>query len=523
MSVELPAGAPRATPRLRPAREAMKRALPAAVAGTRRHWLFAFLLVAGAAFRGITLFAYRPALIYFDSTRYFENVADLHPRPVRPMGYPAFLRFLLGVVDDVAVVPFVQHAMGLLIAILIYALLLRLGVRRWLAALASAPVLLDAYQLNIEQYVLSETLFDLLLVAGCVLLLWRRPLGVPSAGLAGALFAAAALTRGTGLLVIGPAILAVLFLRARLWCAVALVAAFALPIAGYAAWFHSLHGVYALTGYEGRFLYARVAPFAECSKLSVPRRERVLCPQGAVGHRPTVEEFMWSNTLSPVYRVKPPPGSDSPRWVYRSKLAGDFAKRVVLHQPLTYARIVATDFVRSFAPTKTTRAGELPVSRWQFQRSYPLFRPQRTREILRAHGGRHAYVEPELASFLRTYQRFGYTPGPLLAVGLLAAVTAALGAGRARRSGLRTAAFLFSSVSVVVFLGAIAVNQFTWRYQLSELVLLPPAAALGIAALTNRRSGASGSPPENSGSADGDVKSAASASQAGAAASAKPA
>ena len=32
----------------------------------------------------------------------------------------------------------------------------------------------------------------------------------------------------------------------------------------------------------------------------------------------------------------------------------------------------------------------------------------------------------------------------------------------------------------------LAVSQFTWRYQLPLLVLLPPAGALGIAALTGR-------------------------------------
>jgi hypothetical protein len=71
---------------------------------------------------------------------------------------------------ELAAVPVVPHPIGLAIAGLIYALLLRLGVRRWAAALAAAPILLDAYQLRFEQYVLSEALFELFLIAGCAAL-----------------------------------------------------------------------------------------------------------------------------------------------------------------------------------------------------------------------------------------------------------------------------------------------------------------------------------------------------------------
>ena len=47
----------------------------------------------------------------------------------------------------------------------LYALMLRRGVARWLAAVAVAPVLLDAYQLQNEQLVMPGTWFE---VAGVV-------------------------------------------------------------------------------------------------------------------------------------------------------------------------------------------------------------------------------------------------------------------------------------------------------------------------------------------------------------------
>jgi hypothetical protein len=147
------------------------------------------------------------------------------------------------------------------------------------------------------------------------------------------------------------------------------------------------------------------------------------------------------------------------------------------------------------------------VGQWQFQVNYPVFaggsdctpttdparsaRCQRRREdverILGAYGDRHGRGEPALGSFLRTYQRFAYTPGPLLAAALIIALSASLGLGRARNSGLRAAAFLFGAMGLVVSISSVAVLTFSWRYTLPQLVLLPPAAAVGATALLSRR------------------------------------
>jgi hypothetical protein len=466
---------------------------PSAVGTLRaltRHWVFAVLLAVGIALRVVTSLAYRPALIYIDSIGYLDNEAHLKPELVRPIGYPVFLRILpLG--PGLWVVPLVQHLLGLGMAVAIYALLVRLDVTRWLAALATAPVLLDAMQLNLEQQILTETLFEALLLAGVVLLLWRPRPGPIAAGLAGLVLAVATLTRSVSLLVIVPAAVVVLLLRAGLtWRCVsarllALGAAFALPLVLYAFWFQSLYGAFALSGYSGHFLYARVAPFADCRTLSLPSYERVLCPKQPVGQRPSIEAFSWSRKVSPFFRLRVPPSlaRGEVREVAMSQVAGNFAKRVILHQPLTYAHAVEKSFVRGFAPTRTTHEGEVAVGRWQFQDHYPVY--GRSLELM---AGRHErpHVERSLASFLRSYQRFGYTPGPLLAVGLVLGLLGAVGVGPARRSGLRSACFLFSGAALLVLVTAAAVNQFSWRYQLPGLVLIPPAGALGLAALTGR-------------------------------------
>jgi hypothetical protein len=74
----------------------------------------------------------------------------------------------------------------------------------------------------------------------------------------------------------------------------------------------------------------------------------------------------------------------------------------------------------------------------------------------------------------------------VLVLGMIAGLLAALGVGRARRSGLRTASFLFVAMALVIFGSTVAVNTFTWRYQIILVTLLPPAAALGLTALVRR-------------------------------------
>ena len=443
------------------------------------HPVFTGLLIAGIVLRVITLFAYRPALINFDTTRYLDRVNDLEPSPLRPIGYPAFLK-LLPTDWELAVVPAVQHLIGLLIALLIYTLLVRLGVPKTWGALATAPVLLDGYQLNIEQYLLTEPLFELLLVSACFLILWKRPPDFASCAAAGLLLAGALLTRANAILVLIPAVLALVFLGARWTRAAALAVAFVVPVVGYGAWYESVNGYYGLNGYGGQFLYARVAQFADCDGLDVPERERVLCPDEPRDERPSIDQYMWNNEISPLYDVELEPGER------RAEVGGKFARRIILHQPFDYAEVVAKDFLHGFSPVKYDRDRDLPVSRWQFQEHYPVFREAETREILRADGYEHGVADSTLAPFLRTYQRFVYTYGPLLAIALVLGLLAAAGVGRARHSGLRSATFLFTFMALAIYLPSVAVSQFTWRYQLPLLVLLPPAGALALAALTGR-------------------------------------
>ena len=89
----------------------------------------------------------------------------------------------------------VQHLMGLATGVLVYVVLRRWSVSDRVALLASLPVLFDAMELVVEHSVLSDVLFDLLVVGAVAVLAWDRQPGVRHAGLAGLLLGLAVCVR----------------------------------------------------------------------------------------------------------------------------------------------------------------------------------------------------------------------------------------------------------------------------------------------------------------------------------------
>src|SRR6266851_1603641 len=124
----------------------------------RRHWLLAILLSAGLALRVLAQIAYRPALLYIDSIKYLYGAYPGNDPP----GYLLVLKPFLAV-GNLDVVAAVQHLLGLGMAVALYVVMCRRGVPRWLAALATAPILLDGYQLQMEQAIMPDTLFEALI------------------------------------------------------------------------------------------------------------------------------------------------------------------------------------------------------------------------------------------------------------------------------------------------------------------------------------------------------------------------
>jgi hypothetical protein len=242
-----------------------------------------------------------------------------------------------------------------------------------------------------------------------------------------------------------------------------------------------------------------MAAAADCATLRIPAAERPLCPtraQQALG-----PDWLDHDASSPLKQFVTPPG------LHRDRLISDFSHQVLVQQPLGVLTGITRDAVKLFAVTRVTSQGDTPISRWQFQTSYPTYRPAVgetsshviilglrqsfdssvvSRPLDAALGGR-AQVSRPIAAFLRGYQRDGgYAPGPMLAIAALAGLAGSLALFRRRASAahrqLTLACLLFFSTAAAILLAS-DVFEFTWRYQLPALVTLPPAGALGITAL----------------------------------------
>jgi hypothetical protein len=464
------------------------------VALLRRHWLLAVLLAAGLALRVLAQVAYRPALLYIDSIKYLYGAYQGDDPP----GYLLALKPFLAA-GNLGVVTAGQHLLGLGMAVALYLLMRRRGVPRWLAALATAPILLDGYQLQTEQTIMPDTLFEALIVTGLVIMLWEprpRPWMIIGAGLA---LGAAAPVRQIGEILILPAIIYLLITipgwRAKLIEGTALCVAFALPILAvsfrdYVAFRH-----FALAPYAQSTIYGRAAAAADCQTLRLPAYERPLCPtrqEQALG-----PDRLDHGALSPIKSYQPPPG------MHAYKIVSDFSHRVFTQQPLGVLHATARDAVKLFALQRVQEPGDTPISRWQFQTAFPSYPPYielqggRLRFAETTPGGRlkilgrrhpfgisHPVVGRPAASFLRAYQLGGgYTPGPLFLLATVAGLLGSLGVLRRRRSlaqrGTASACLVTFLAAVTVLLGSDAF-EFSWRYQLSALVTLVPAGALGI-------------------------------------------
>ncbi|MGH3881805.1 MAG: glycosyltransferase [Pseudonocardiaceae bacterium] len=454
----------------------------------RLHWMLLVLLAVGAGLRVLTVLAYQPAILYIDSFSYLDNIYSLRPDGLRPIGYNLILNVVLpwGGLRGVTVV---QHLLGLGVAVAIYLLLLlRHGARRWLAALATAPMLLDAYQLQIEHNIMSDVWFQALLVAIIWVLTWR---GLPSpwhAAGAGALIGFAVIVRLVGITMLVPA-LGYLVVAGSLWAsrtgwrriglrAAAMVAAFAVLLVGYAGYYRVSTGGWGLSGAGDSVLYGRAAVIADCERLPAGTWERAICPVQPRAQRFGVDYYA-HHDASPVRTVTLPPGESM------GAIQASFARTVFANQPLDLTVAVGKDFLKGWRPIRLDAAQDVPVDRWHFQTSYPYWwESQQVAAMVRQFGDVPISVNSELATVLRGYQlTVGYTPGPLLGLALVAGLLGGLGVGNARRSGIRAASLLVAGLGVTVLMTA-AVFEFSWRYQLPGLVLLPMAGALGITAFT---------------------------------------
>lgn len=476
----------------------------------RGHWLATILLAIGLVLRVLVQIAYSPAIIYIDSLKYVYNAwpgAD-------PVAYKIPLRVILSV-GDLSTVALAQHLLGMAMAVTLYAVLIRRGAARWLGALAMAPVLLDGYQLQAEQMIMPDVWFEALIVAGLAVMLWRPRPSTRMIVIGSLLFGAACGVRQVGEILIIPALIFAVVTcagewRQRIWRGLAAGLAFGIAVMAYMGVYGMMTGHYYLSRSSSTLTYGRMAAAADCATLKLPPVARPLCPTPAqrATMGPDDLEHAANGTLK-VYEAQYNRKYPSAGF---QQVIDDFNRAVETQQPLRVIQAVAADSLKLFAITRYTSPGDTPIWRWQFQTSFPVYPPyvqvQHGRLIfsysratsptgeplaqnyqpLDPSMGAQPQVNVPVASFLRAYQLGGgYTPGPLLLlfvlVGLIGSALLLASRGLTSDTRLLAQATLLTFLTAALVLGASDAFEFTWRYQLPAVVTLPPAGALGIAAM----------------------------------------
>jgi hypothetical protein len=467
------------------------RAVPGAIrrclAGNK---LFALALIPAVLLRVDAELGYRWQSWFNDSFSYVSSAVTLTPNTSRPSGYPVYL-WLLSPFHSYFLVTASQHLMGVLVGVMIYALARRrFAAPAWVAVLAALPVLYDGFEIQLEHLIMTDTLFLFLAFAALTVLLWNPRPSWRACLAAGLLLGLSTTVRSTGLALIPVFALYLLirFLpgvvragsRGRGWRAliaglVACGIAFAVPIAGYEAWYKSAHGQFTMTESTGVFLYSRVMTFADCSRMTLPVDLLSLCTSVPPAQRPIAQAYIW-DTASPLNRFPAPKFSPTV-----NKLAEKFAVEAIEAQPLDYARAVWDDTARSFDWSRQVFPNGQTYDEYLFgyhSLSIPgsPYHGYSSAEAYYARGNASTVVVNPFAELIRAWQRYVWLPGTvyglILLIGLAGVVL------RWRRAGRDALLPWLCSVALIVAPAATA--EFDYRYVTTAVPFACLAAAMAF-------------------------------------------
>ena len=474
-----------------------------ALAGNK---LFVILMIPAALLRIDAELGYRWQSWFNDSWNYVDTAVTLNLDPTRPSGYSLYL-WVLKPFHSFALVTVSQHIMGLLVAVMMYALARhRFGTPKWLAAVMTLPVLYDGFEIQLEHLILSDTLFLFLAMLAVLVLLWSPLPPLRAAGgaggaqvpwwrsswarcaLAGALVGVSAIVRTTGLPLI-PVFAVYLLLcfgmgragwRTLVSGVVAFVVLAVAPVAGYAGWYDLQHGAFNTSESTGVFLYSRVMTFADCAKMQLSPDLLSLCTTVPPAQRPIAQAYIWT-AGSPLHRFPAPVFSALP-----NSLAQQFAIKAIEAQPAAYARAVFDDTWRSFGWSRSVFPNAETYDEYLFgyqsvpiSSGHPVPGYSSSAAAYLAGGNPLTAVVNPFASAIRVYQRYVWLPGTVYGLLLLAGLGAIV-AGR-RRVSVDALLPWVSSVALIVVPAATA--EFDYRYVTTAV----PFACLALAIAFGRR------------------------------------
>ncbi len=230
------------------------------------HLLFVIFVVLGAGLRVAMMIGLRPILLTDASQPYLRG--NPSPSGLPMMGYSLFeLRPVTSLGGPLSMAVGLQHVGGVAVAIALYLLLLRWGVWRWLAAVATAPALLDMRVVTAEHLLLPQSLFVFLIAAALLLVGWRKQPPTPVIFVFGVLLGTASTVLPVAIALLPVAIaftlLAASTAEARVVSLVAVVLGFGLPFAAYLGWQHDGSDTYPLSALSGVPLHGASASDVE--------------------------------------------------------------------------------------------------------------------------------------------------------------------------------------------------------------------------------------------------------------------
>jgi hypothetical protein len=456
--------------------------------------LFTLALAAGALVRLVAVLGYPGVLVFQGDTYVYLGAAlRLQPNLSKTTGYSLYLKALQPF-HSFTLVTITQHLMGLAMAVMLYALLRRARVRSLWATLATVPVLFNGFEIQLEHLIMADLLFEFCMFTAATLLLWNRRPSWRNVLIAGLLTGYAITIWSGGLLL--PVVFFVFLLVRRLgWKALAaIVVGCAVPILGYATWFHSANGNFAMTNSEGFYLYGRVSSFADCAKIDPPADLRYLCLDTPPTKRLPPGTLVWH-----VKQVHEVPGGDVS--VTGNKALRDFAIDAIEAQPVSYAHAVVNGVVLSVDWKRYPYPSSGTVYDYYFH-TKPIWVPPdhswvqggTATQDIRAYGhqGLGRVVQP-FDHLMAGYQRIFYLYGPLfgliLVLGLGSLVRVYRRDGRFRIGRWRDGPSKMPFVCAVVLLVfPIMVADFDYRYVLPAVPFACLAAGLAFASPLPRRS-----------------------------------
>jgi hypothetical protein len=454
----------------------------------RAHWPLLVVLAVAAAVRTAIAIAYRPAIFFGDSWAYLDLAYGGDPvgfAPDRPSGYPLLIDVLSLFGRSLGAITTAQHLAGLATGVLVYALLLRLRLPRWLATAGAGVVLLDAYAMALEQQILAEAFFTLALAASFFLVAGRDR-GSAAVAASGVVLALAATMRTAALFAVPVWALYVVWAHRRPRIVGAAAIGLMLPLLAYAGWHAADTGRFGLTQADGWFLYGRVGEIADCGGAKIPADARPLCDRNARDRREGAAYHIW-NADGPARRTFGGMSTDPATQERSNNALRDFAWAIIRDRPGRYAELVWDDFLRYFTPGARARGNsDLAVALPQFGRLV------RRNEIARDRWfpGFVPHVHPP-AKRVRDYHERVHVPRPLMAALAIAALLELALAALARIRGRsapprRREVFLLSGAGLAILFGTAATSEFVLRYLIPVVPLLVGggvAAAADLAAL----------------------------------------